>query len=207
MPIGTNESRMIKRIRRGDEHAFEELFYRYYPRLFAFALEFVNSRDLAKDMVQDVFIKFWEKRDLFREDSLSGFLFTMVRNQCLNYLRHQKMVENKKIELKYAAWTEELYRIDFIRDQPYTYIEKELNDKLDHAVKKLPPKCRKVFMMSRIEGLRNREIAEKLGFSVKNVEKHLSRALKHFRKHFNHHQLYLHPAVIILIFASPCLSL
>lgn len=205
MSVGVKESEIIKRVKRGDENAFEEIFYRYYPRLFAFAYEFMGSKDLAKDMVQEVFIKFWQKRENFTPYSLSGLLFTMVRNQCLNYLRHLKVLENKKINIQQSVKLEELYRIDFVRDQPYTFIEKELNKEVSNAVRKLPPKSRKVFIMSRIEGMKNRDIADKLGFSTKNVEKHLSKALKYFRQHFHNHRLYLNPIIISGIFITTSL--
>ena len=202
MSLHTQESDIIERIRKGDEYAFERLFHTYYPRLFAFALEFVQSRDLAKDVVQEIFIKVWENRSQIRNVSVSGFLFTLVRNQCLNYLRHKKVVDNKKVQIKHTARMEELYRIDFMRDEPYPIIEKQLNEEVDRAMSQLPPKCRKVFMMSRKKGMKNKEIAEELGFSMKNVEKHLSRALKHFREHFTQ-QVYLPPVVIAFISSLP----
>jgi RNA polymerase sigma-70 factor (ECF subfamily) len=203
-----NTSDIIEKIKQGDEQVFEELFFEYYPRLHAFAMEFLRDHHLAKDAVQEIFIKLWEKRNSVWNGSLSGFLYTMVRNQCLNYLRHKKVMENRKMNLKQAVYLEEVYRIDFMRDQPCTLIEKQLNEELEEAMGELPPKCRKVFTMSRKEGMKNREIADRLGFSLKNVEKHLSRALKHFRHRFNR-QLYMNHIILgsisLLSIAKMCL--
>ena len=198
MSLQRNTSDIIEKIKQGDEQVFEELFFEYYPRLHAFALEFLRDHDLAKDAVQEIFIKLWEKRNSLWNGSLSGFLYTMVRNQCLNYLRHRKVMESRNTNLKRSAHLEEIYRIDFMRDEPCSLIEKQLNEEMEKAMGELPPKCRKVFTMSRNEGMKNREIADHLGFSLKNVEKHLSKALKHFRHHFNR-QLTMNHIILVSI--------
>jgi len=77
-----------------------------------------------------------------------------------------------------------LYRIDFIGNEPYILIEQELKIKIENTIQNLPQRCREVFMLSRINGLKNKEIAEKLDINIKNVERHLNRALQSFRKSF-----------------------
>jgi RNA polymerase sigma-70 factor (ECF subfamily) len=89
-----------------------------------------------------------------------------------------------------------LYRIDFVGDEPYILIEEELKIKIEKTIKSLPERCREVFILSRIEGLKNKEIAEKLGINIKNVERHLGRALQTFRKTFSEE---LPIALIILV--------
>ena len=79
---------------------------------------------------------------------------------------------------------EELYRIDFVGNEPYILIEKEIVQEIELTLDHLPDKCREVFIMSRIDGLKNREIAEKLRINIKNVERHISRALNTFRLRF-----------------------
>jgi RNA polymerase sigma-70 factor (ECF subfamily) len=177
---------MFKRIRQGDEKAFEILFYRYYQRLFAFAVEFVQYDDTAKDIVQDVYIKLWEKRRNLEEISLKGLLYTMVRNQCLNHLRNKKVFENKNINLNDTGSLERLYQLDFIRNEPEPLILEQLEQEIHQVMESLPEKSRQVFELSRMEGLKNKEIAKELECSLKNVEKHMSKALEYFRKHFNY---------------------
>jgi RNA polymerase sigma-70 factor (ECF subfamily) len=88
-------------------------------------------------------------------------------------------------EIQISSKYEELYRIDFIGDEPYLLIEKELKIQIETTIHNLPDRCREVFILSRINGLKNREIAEKLDINIKNVERHLNRALQSFRKNFS----------------------
>jgi len=80
---------------------------------------------------------------------------------------------------------EELYRIDFVGDEPYLLIEKELKLKINNVIRHLPDRCREVFLLSRVNGMKNKEIAEKLHINIKNVERHLKRALFSFRQGFS----------------------
>lgn len=179
------DGQLLEGIKRDDPESFELLFRRYFPRLKAITFSFVKDDLIAKDIVQEVFIKIWEKRLAIKDISLEVFLYKMVRNQCLNYLRHVKVIDNRAGGLKEATQMEELYRIDIIRDEPYLLIEKELEQEIVEVMNELPDKCKEVFQLSRIDGLMNAEIAEKLGVSIKNVEKHMTKALKHFREHFS----------------------
>ena len=94
---------------------------------------------------------------------------------------------------------EELYRIDFIGNEPYVLIEQELKAKIEQTIQGLPERCREVFIMSRIEGLKNKEIAEKLDINIKNVERHISRAMQSFRQNFSEE---LPIAIILLVLKS-----
>ncbi|TLX76399.1 RNA polymerase sigma-70 factor [Labilibacter sediminis] len=179
-----SDGQLLVGIKRDDSQSFELLFRRYFPRLKAISYSFVKDDSIAKDIVQEVFIKVWEKRSEIKDIAIESFLFKMVRNQCLNYLRHVKVVDNRVGGLKDATQMEELYRIDIIKDEPYLLIEKELEQEIVSVLNELPEKCREVFKLSRIDGLMNSEIAEKLDVSIKNVEKHMTKALKHFREHF-----------------------
>jgi len=95
-----------------------------------------------------------------------------------------KVVNNRMHEIEISSKCEELYRIDFIGNEPYVLIEQELKNKIEKTIKGLPDRCREVFILSRIDGLKNKEIAEKLDINIKNVERHLNRALLSFRKNF-----------------------
>lgn len=182
--IKLSDELILSRIKDGDNRAFDILFRKYYPRLFAFANTFIRDEDISKDIVQEVFILVWEQRLTVKNIAIESFLYKIVRNHCLNYIRNLKVYENKNIRLGNASKLEELYRIAIVKDEPYSLIEEELNQEMENVLKKLPETCRKVFELSRIEGLMNKEIAERMNFSVKNVEKYISQALKAFNAYF-----------------------
>ncbi|MBN2486176.1 MAG: RNA polymerase sigma-70 factor [Bacteroidales bacterium] len=194
--VNAESNQLFQRIKADDRGAFELLFKRLYPRLKDFAWKVVKDEDIAKDIVQDVFIKLWEKKKSVETINIEAFIFKSVKNQCLTHLKHLKIVENVNSNLSNLSEVEELYRIDFVRNEPYVLIEKELQRQIEDVFNKLPGQCRNVFMLSRIEGLKNREIAEKLEINIKNVERHITRALCEFRKHFGDR---LPLAVIILV--------
>ena len=163
---------------------FDFLFRKYFPRLRAFARVIVKDKKKKKDIVQDSFIKSWEERQNIVAKTFENYLFKMVRNRCLNYIRDMRLANDKLHDLFELSSCEELYRIDFVRDEPYIIFEKELQEKLDKAIDTLPARCREVFIMSRFKGMKNREIAEELNINIKNVERHISSALKVLREHF-----------------------
>ena len=176
---------LLSAIQEEDIKAFEYLFKSYFPRLRAYALHFVEDEETASDIVQECFLKFWEKRQALQAVSLSSLLFSMVRNACLNYLKHLCIVENHRLEfLAHAEGEERLYYVDFNypTDSPLLY--EELLQQIKLVMSQLPDRCREVFVMSRFQGLKNREIADKLQISTKAVEKHISKALGMFAKHF-----------------------
>jgi RNA polymerase sigma-70 factor (ECF subfamily) len=167
-----------------DEDAFEILYKRFYPRLYNFSLKITGEKSLSQDLVHEVFIKFWENRNNIEGNSYGALLFKMTRNMCFNYLKHLKVVENKNIDLKNSWQWEELYRIEFIKDDPYLLIEKEFEEQFREIVNDLPDRCREVFILSRVDGMKNREIATELNLSLKAIEKHISYALRILRGKF-----------------------
>jgi len=182
---------------RGDEQAFGKLYQLYFPRLYAFSFKIINDSSLAKDVVQNVFIKIWETHSSFSFDNPEAFIYQMVRNASLNYVRHLKVVENLKSKVKDQYLGEEMYYIDMVGNEPYILIEKELEEKILQVMNSLPDKCLTVFRMSRIEGFKNREIAEHLNISVKAVEKHISKAMNIYRQNFANY-LPLHIVLLVL---------
>lgn len=188
--------KLFRAFSEGDENAFEQLYKLYFPRLYAFALKIINDSDLAKDVVQNVFIRLWETHGKFHHEHPEAFLYKMVRNASLNYIRHLKVVDNLKSTIKDQYQGEELYYIDMVGNEPYLLIEKELREKVTEVMDSLPEKCRIVFRLSRIEGLKNQEIADQLDINIKTVEKHISKALNIYRERFSG---YLPLSVILLI--------
>jgi RNA polymerase sigma-70 factor, ECF subfamily len=172
---------LFDQIREDDQKAFERLFSIYFPRLNDFANKVVRDDGISQDIVQEVFLKIWEKRAQIQSINIEAFLFRLVRNGCIDYIKYLKVINNRMDKIRISSKIEELYRIDFIGDEPYLLIEKELNAKIEKAIQGLPDRCREVFLLSRMDGLKNREIAEKLNISIKNVERHLTRAIHSFR--------------------------
>lgn len=141
-------------------------------------MKFTRSKDSAEEVVQDVFVNLWEKRfTLVVNSSLRAYLFTAVRNQSLNYLKHLQVIN------EYNS-----YYSDMLNDAGYYYslsqetgasllMASELEKKIEEAVDSLPKECRRIFLLSRHDGLKNQEIADELGISVNTVQKQMSIAL------------------------------
>ena len=176
---------LFDQVKNDDQHAFELLFSIYFARLNDFAKNVVKDDNISQDIVLEVFLKVWEKRSKIDSLNLEAFLFRLVRNSCIDYIKHIKVVNNRMHEIEISTKYEELYRIDFVGNEPYILIEQELKNKIEKTVQSLPNRCREVFILSRIDGLKNKEIAEKLNINIKNVERHLNRAMQSFRKNFS----------------------
>jgi len=174
---GIDEKIVFKEIREDNQVAFKTLFDTYYSSLCNYALQFLNDREHAEEVVQDLFVKIWEKRKVLTiETSLKNYLFRSVRNQCLNLLQHEKIKKLHAEKLKDALLSE---------DAPGDYfISQEMILKIEEGVSSLPEKRREIFRLSREEGMKYREIAEKLGISIKTVEIQMGLALKSLREKF-----------------------
>ena len=190
---------LFDQIKTGDQKALELLFSIYFLRLNDFARNVVKDDGISQDIVQEVFVKVWEKKAEIENLNIEGFLFRLVRNRCIDYIKHLKVVNNRLQEIHIASKYEELYRIDFVGNEPYVLIEQELKMKIEKTIQDLPDRCREVFMLSRMNGLKNKEIAEKLDINIKNVERHLNRALQSFRTNFSEE---LPIAIILLVLKS-----
>lgn len=165
---------------RGDKEAFAELFRRYYPRLLSYSRKFIDDESICQDVVQETFIKLWEKRSSIKDTNLKSYMFTIVRNNCLNRLKQNKVVETYSLNALKETKGESLYIIDFWDSSDKTLLYHELENILNAVIDSLSERCRQVFLMSRQNKMTNSEIANKLGISVKTVEKHITRALKAF---------------------------
>ncbi len=179
------------RIKLGDEQAFELLFRKYYVRLCGFANKFLNHPEESREVVQEVFTKIWEGReDLDPEESLNAYLFKITQNISINKLRRMQ-VESKYIEI---------YKLVYVDHRDFSPHESllahELNESITTAVGKIPAKCRRIFELSRGEGLKYSEIASTLHISVKTVEGHMSKALQILRFELKD---YLHMLIIPFI--------
>jgi RNA polymerase sigma-70 factor, ECF subfamily len=172
--IGDTEK--IGRIREGDTGQFESLFRSSYVSLVRYAKTLVKDHDTAEEIVQDLFFRLWKDKEKLKiESSLNGYLFRSVHNRCLHYIEHKRVVEQHAEEMS--------YRQEEIQENPADILHyKELQARIASILEKLPERCGKIFYMSRFEGLKYAEIAEKLSVSIKTVESNMGRALKEFRK-------------------------
>lgn len=158
---------------------FEKLYKLYYPKMFAFAKNYVPANEDAENIVQDVFLILWERKEEIEISfTLTTYLFTLVKNRCLNFLRHKLIEEEYNSQMK-----EELgFKLYALETFDYSYqSEEELQEVIRCALDTLPERCREVFIKSRIEGLKYKEISDELGISVNTVENQMVTALKKLR--------------------------
>ena len=158
---------------------FEKLYKLYYPKMFAFAKNYVPANEDAENIVQDVFLTLWERKEEIEISfTLTTYLFTLVKNRCLNFLRHKLIEEEYNSQMKEEIGFN-LYALEAI---DYSYqSEEELQEIIRRALDTLPERCREVFIKSRIEGLKYKEISDELGISVNTVENQMVTALKILR--------------------------
>lgn len=158
-----------------DKQRLEQLFGELFIPLCNFGKGLVHDDDAAKEIVQDVFVNLWQKREtLDPEKSIKSYLFQSVSNRSLNYIR-----DHQKFRSHYLDMEIELERS--IEDYDFL-VGEETQNKIEAAIQKLPEKCREVFELSRFEEMKYNDIAEKLGISVKTVEVHMSKALRILRE-------------------------
>lgn len=183
MSFQIDNDTLADELQAGNKEAFKKLFSTYYPRLQKYAMQFVTDTHAADDIVQECFLKLWEKREAIAFTSVQALLFKIVRNNCLNHLRNQ-VVKNKHFSTneEYKEIWEQLYHTDFLNDPDYILVYKELQQQIDNILCELPERSKEIFEISRFEGLKNKEIAERLGISIKIVERHISRAIKLLNK-------------------------
>lgn len=175
--MSIDEDRIVERLRNGEEAAFKLLFDRYYSSLCRISFLYVKDDFLSETIVSDVIFHIWIIRESLdiSDGSLKKYLSQSVRNKSLDYLKQQYVKRKVSLSDDEAALLENLFLSD---DYPLgTLIEKDLESALRNLVDSLPEECRKVFVMSRLGGLKRREIASYLGISVNTVKYHLKRAL------------------------------
>lgn len=187
-PLNLNDDHSLYlQLKEGNEQAFKALFEKYYASMCHYACQFLKDTDLAEETVQELFVRLWEKRTgLTIDTSVNNYLFRSVHNHCLNQLQHQK------IRQQYASHVMEVSKQE-ADWQPF-YMEVELMERIEKCISALPEKRQEIFRLSREQGLKYKEIAEKMNISVKTVEAQMGLALKYLRdelKELNPSQLAL----------------
>ncbi|HEA29495.1 MAG TPA: RNA polymerase sigma-70 factor [Leeuwenhoekiella sp.] len=184
IPCGELASLLYK----GDRHAFDAIFERYYNRIYSYAYRIHSSEQICEDIVQEIFINIWVKRRDTQISNLEGYLFRAVKYKIATHLRN----------LKFTHVQEEIIQNIPVSAKGEKRLEYEDFQRfLNEQIEKLAPRCRNVFVLSRFEHYSNVEIAAKLDISIRTVEKHISVALKELRRRLSPYHL---GALITLLF-------
>ncbi|MGQ7854108.1 RNA polymerase sigma factor [Pedobacter sp. WC2501] len=190
-----NEAEILAKIAKGDKHAFEILFKNYHKYILAFSKKITRSDDLAKEIVQDVFLKIWLGREKLQTlETFSAYLNTIVRHQCFNALRQlsQEIKSNEVFRLKASSSSDSTaHELDY----------REAENILNKAIETLSPQQRMVYVLCHQEGLKYDEAAIKMGISPQTVHSYMKDALKKIRAHFKKHAV-TYTVFILSLFRS-----
>lgn len=172
--MGIPERDILLALRRGDQATFRQVFDTCYEGLCRYAFTLLRDKDESEDIVQSMFVKFWERREeLDVQQAIRPYLYRSVYNQCMNALQH------RSVKTRHHIHTEVVHSQEV--QQPEVFPD-ELGERIRQAVDKLPPQCRTVFMMSRYEELKYPVIAQKLNISVNTIQNQICKALKILRE-------------------------
>ncbi len=177
------EKKLVDEIRRGSEAAFEKIFRRYYRPLCLFSTKILGDDEPAEEVVQDFFVKLWERREGFMvEASVKNYLFRSVKNLSINVIKHEQ------IKLKHAQQVMADAEANDFKDH---FMEVDLERAIEKSIEELPEKRREIFRLSREEGLKYREIAERMNISIKTVEAQMGLAIKTLRDKLKKYSTFL----------------
>jgi RNA polymerase sigma-70 factor (ECF subfamily) len=170
------DKKIIKKFKEGDAEAFDVVYHQFSKKMFHFALGLVKDRDIAKDLVQEVFVSLWEKRDRVDLDlNFDNYIFTITYNSIRKYFR-KKSIETKVIDHLAKNSPEIIESVDGI------LIYNELLELASETIENLPPRRKAVYKLSKQEGMKIKEIASKLNISTSTAENHLAKALKYLKE-------------------------
>jgi RNA polymerase sigma-70 factor (ECF subfamily) len=186
----------IQLIQKGDKNAFDELFLFYYKKLCRFALVFLHDEDESEEAVQRMFVRFWEnRRKLIIPENLRSYLFKSTYNECLKTIRSQ--TNRKKYHQNYYS---NLIAESVEEDRPAL---DQITPYLNKAIANLPERCRQIFILHKVEGMKQKEVAEILNISAKTVENQVAIAITKLRAELKPYLHLLPAGLIFLNFLSP----
>lgn len=175
-------SLLIQQLKDGNEKVFEQIVKSYWPRLYAFANIYVINKEAAKEIVQDTFLVLWSQRKYLEDNTcLITYLMVVGRNKCLNYLKSLQLDTIPIDDLNEYTVYQRSNAYVLEDDSLEILITKELSQAIAISLEKLPTQTKEIFMLSRYNGLKNKEIADQLGISTKSVEYHIKNALKQLK--------------------------
>jgi RNA polymerase sigma-70 factor, ECF subfamily len=183
--IQYNDEELMMEIKSDNMFAFDLLYKKYSKRLYKFAFSILKSAEESENIVQDVFLNLWINRDkIEKNSSIKYYVFTIAYNSAISIIRR------KARESKFIDYLKTLPQFD--QGSANLEIEyNELTNKLDQIVRNLPSRQKEVYLLHKVEGLKYKEISERLNISVNTVENHMSSALKTIRKKLGHFSLLL----------------
>ncbi len=163
---------ILEHLKSSNQGVFEMVFKYYYSGLVVYADLILKNIPLSEDIVQTVFMKLWENRQSLEIRSFRSYLIQCVKNSCIDHLR------NQQVKSKYKVHNEDFQQVELPED---LWTKNELEELIHQVIDKLSPRCREIFILSRVDNLKIAEIAEKLQLSGRTVETQISKALKIFR--------------------------
>ena len=169
----------IPSLRKGEKKAYEEIYNEFFGVLYHLCLNYLHDEKVAEEIVQDTFMKLWEIRETLNDQiNIRNFLYTITKNNCLNFLRNQKISMKHQENMKYLEMQFNYEALEKLGN----YIQfEELRNRIDEAISKLPPEVIETFRLSRFEELPYKEIADQQNISIKTVEARISKALRILR--------------------------
>lgn len=170
MLLGTDQTMLLQRLKKDDASALKDIFQAFYPMVYRTIYRIVADQPLAEDLAQDVFMRFWEKRQKIEvQGVLEAYIRRMAVNEALGYIRKNKKISFEEITESHTEPT---------NNSEDLFLDNELENQMHQAIESLPPKCKTVFVLSRFEELSHKEISEQLNISTKTVENQITKALK-----------------------------
>lgn len=163
-----------------DHTEFSRIYTLYFPKMVRFAWEYVVSEEEAQNIIQDLFLYLWEHQDTLNAVSnLHAFLFTLTKNRCIDFYRQYTRMSQKKKSLDALQEYELCLKMEALKQfDENMFSLQDIEEILNNAVNHLPDKCREIFILSRMEGLKHEEIARQLDISVHTVQNHISSAIR-----------------------------
>lgn len=166
--------------------SLEDLFKSYYYPLRAYTLRFICNKEIAEDIVQDVFFELWSRRETIRledKNAVKSYLFKSIYNRSINLIKSDALYAHTSFEETHETQIIESYLSQHLCNQEHSLLLKELEEEIAAYVETLPPQCKRIFLLSRTYGLKNKEIADQLGISIKAVEKQITKAISGLKEH------------------------
>jgi RNA polymerase sigma-70 factor, ECF subfamily len=187
--MNLREKELINGLQLGNRSTFDFLFRSYYTGLCSYANSYLKSKDISEEIVQEVFVKLWEKHNkIFIHTSIRAYLYQRVFNTCMNHIKGIQSSGFKHVDLEDVSIRNELMSMDLADEEFSKMFSEDVEKDLESAIDDLPDQCREIFRMCRMDNLSYKEIASTLKVSKSTVKTQMSRAmnriLKQMEKYF-----------------------